>query len=106
LCAQESGGGDTVQTRSAHLSEMCVTEGQRVEKGDTIGMTGSSGTDVPHFHYEVRFGGSLSNDLPFEMDPLGFMRSSGGMDPLAAIHVTSPASAARTLNGRTRPHRG
>lgn len=32
--------------------------------------------------------------------------STGTTDPLTSLHVTSPVSGARTLNGRTRPHKG
>ena len=42
-------------TRYAHLSEVTVQAGQRVERGDVIGKSGNTGlSTAPHLHYEVR----------------------------------------------------
>lgn len=39
----------------AHLSKVLVKQGQRVAKGDLIGVEGSTGHSTgPHLHYEVR----------------------------------------------------
>lgn len=44
-----------VKTYYAHLSQVPVTVGQMVEKGDEIGLSGSTGNSTgPHVHYEVR----------------------------------------------------
>lgn len=44
-----------VKTYYAHLSEVPVTVGQSVNKGDVIGLSGSTGNSTgPHVHYEVR----------------------------------------------------
>jgi murein DD-endopeptidase MepM/ murein hydrolase activator NlpD len=44
-----------VKTYYAHLSEVPVTVGQTVNKGDVIGLSGSTGNSTgPHVHYEVR----------------------------------------------------
>lgn len=41
-------------TRYHHLSEITITKGQKIEKGNTIGKVGSSGlSTAPHLHYEV-----------------------------------------------------
>ena len=48
----EHAGG--VRTRYAHLSEIDVAEGSRVEAGSMIGRVGSSGRSTgPHLHFEV-----------------------------------------------------
>ena len=54
-------------TRFAHLAEIKVRSGQKVERGDIIGIMGDTGlsTDI-HLHYEIRH-----NDIP--IDPLNFL---------------------------------
>jgi murein DD-endopeptidase MepM/ murein hydrolase activator NlpD len=45
-------------TMYAHMSEMNVILGQRVETGEVIGFVGTTGaTTGPHVHFEVRLGG-------------------------------------------------
>lgn len=48
--------GYNYMTRYAHLSEILVTKGQNVKRGEMIGKVGSTGKSTgPHLHYEVRF---------------------------------------------------
>ncbi|HDJ24456.1 MAG TPA: M23 family metallopeptidase, partial [Candidatus Aminicenantes bacterium] len=45
-----------------HLSKFLVRPGQRVKRGQTIGLVGSSGKALgPHLHYEVRRNGKSLN---------------------------------------------
>ena len=61
--------GRTLQTRYAHLSRVCVENGQQVAEGQIIGYSGWSGHVIPtgkggaHLHFEVRLAGSRSNPL-------------------------------------------
>ncbi len=49
--------GNSVSTLYAHCREMYVHEGQKVEKGELIGLTGSTGNSAsPHLHFELRYG--------------------------------------------------
>jgi murein DD-endopeptidase MepM/ murein hydrolase activator NlpD len=56
------------QTLYAHLSEIEVEVGDRIESGDTIGALGNSGRSTgPHLHYEVRL-----DDQP--INPQNFLK--------------------------------
>jgi len=58
---------DSRQTRYAHMSDISVSNGQRVAQGDTLGLVGSSGASTgPHLHFELRFEGR-------SVDPLGYL---------------------------------
>lgn len=60
--------GDGLETRYAHLSRVNVQDGQRVEQGDTLalsggerGAQGAGNSQGPHLHYEVRRNGVAVN---------------------------------------------
>jgi murein DD-endopeptidase MepM/ murein hydrolase activator NlpD len=58
------------RTLYGHLSKILVTEGQKVKRGDTIGLVGSTGrSTAPHLHYEVRAGNRVVNPLEYILDP-------------------------------------
>ncbi|RWB02704.1 M23 family metallopeptidase [Mesorhizobium sp.] len=60
--------GNGFATRYGHLSKIDVTVGKRLNAGDVIGKTGSSGRSTgPHLHYEIRHNGEA-------IDPLRFLR--------------------------------
>lgn len=49
--------GHGVRSRYAHLQQLDVKAGQRVEKGEVVGLVGSTGRSTgPHLHYEVLVG--------------------------------------------------
>lgn len=57
---------DELQTLYAHLNQIKVKEGQRVDRGDILGGMGRSGNATGvHLHYEVRRNGSPVNPTPY-----------------------------------------
>ncbi len=54
-----------------HLSNMKVTVGLNIKRGDLIGLTGSTGTSTgPHLHYQIDLFGQHKNPLYFFNDDL------------------------------------
>ncbi len=52
------------QSTYGHLSNMKVTVGLNVKRGDLIGLTGSTGTSTgPHLHYQIDLYGQYKNPL-------------------------------------------
>jgi murein DD-endopeptidase MepM/ murein hydrolase activator NlpD len=59
-----------ITTRFGHLSRITVEVGQRIKRGEQIGLAGSTGRSTgPHVHYEIR-----ENDQP--VDPLRYVGTS------------------------------
>jgi len=58
--------GQGIQTRYGHLSRLIARPGQRVRRGELIGLMGSTGRSTgSHLHYEVRIEGRAVNPVPF-----------------------------------------
>lgn len=58
--------GFDYETLYAHMSKLEVHKGQRVKRGDVLGLVGNTGLSVgPHLHYEVHKGGQ-------PMDPANY----------------------------------
>jgi murein DD-endopeptidase MepM/ murein hydrolase activator NlpD len=65
--------GAGIQTRYGHLSQRIAQEGQRVRRGDLIGLMGSTGRSTgSHLHYEVRVAGQA-------IDPISFVPNGAAM---------------------------
>ncbi|MFZ8825446.1 MAG: M23 family metallopeptidase, partial [Candidatus Caldipriscus sp.] len=58
--------GRGIKTLYAHLSKILVREGQKVRRGQIIGLVGSTGKSVaPHLHYEVEVNGEAVNPIRY-----------------------------------------
>jgi murein DD-endopeptidase MepM/ murein hydrolase activator NlpD len=58
--------GNDLVTRYAHLSKLFVKEGDVVQRGRRIALSGSTGRSTgPHLHFEVRFRGVAQNPAKF-----------------------------------------
>ena len=62
----EIDNGHGIVTRFGHLSKILVKAGERVHRGQVIGLMGSTGRSTgPHLHYEVRVDGKAVNPGKF-----------------------------------------
>lgn len=65
-----------LSTRYGHMSRVLVREGDLVEPGQLIGLSGSTGRSTgPHLHYEVRRNGA-------PVDPMRFLNAGMKLTPL------------------------
>src|SRR5262245_26593374 len=63
--------GYGMASRYGHMSKILVRPGQRVKKGDIIGLVGSTGRSTgPHLHYEVFRAGAQVDPRKFLSDPI------------------------------------
>lgn len=67
--AVEIDHGNGYRTVYGHLDANLVREGQKVSRGERVGLVGSTGRSTgPHLHYEVRQGDRLLNPLEYILD--------------------------------------
>ena len=63
--------GARMTTLYAHLSEITVTPGQKVQAGDQLGNVGSTGNSTgPHLHFGLRIAGIRSAAYGGWVDPM------------------------------------
>lgn len=85
--------GQGIQTRYGHLSRLIARPGQRVRRGDLIGLMGSTGRSTgSHLHYEVRIDGRAVNPIPFMQSSESLAALQRRMDAPA---IGGPAAGSR-----------
>ena len=91
--------GQGIQTRYGHMSRLIARPGQRVRRGELIGLMGSTGRSTGnHLHYEVRIDGRAVNPVPFmqSTDMLAALqRRVQGDTPIAPVAIGGPARGRR-----------
>ena len=61
--------GFGIETLYGHLAKALVKEGQRVKRGDVVGLVGSTGLATgPHLHYMVKVNGQTLDPTKFILD--------------------------------------
>lgn len=61
--------GYGIETLYGHLAKSLVKEGQRVKRGDVVGLVGSTGLATgPHLHYMVKINGQTLDPTRFILD--------------------------------------
>jgi murein DD-endopeptidase MepM/ murein hydrolase activator NlpD len=64
------------ETRYGHMQQILVRPGQRVKRGDRIGLVGKTGlATAPHLHFEVHFKGQEVNPELYFFDDLDLNRA-------------------------------
>jgi len=85
--------GQGIQTRYGHLSQRLVQAGQRIHRGQLIGLMGSTGRSTgSHLHYEVRIDGRAVNPIPFMQQPA---MTIAALQRPASTAVGGPAAGSR-----------
>ncbi len=63
--------GYSYKTRYAHMSKILVKQGQKVKRGQVIGLVGNTGlSTAPHLHYEVMKGNRKVNPIYYFFNDL------------------------------------
>ena len=61
--------GNAITTHYLHLSKFLVKSGQKVKRGDVIGLVGKTGKALgPHLHYEVRLNNKPANPYNYILE--------------------------------------
>jgi murein DD-endopeptidase MepM/ murein hydrolase activator NlpD len=88
--------GQGIQTRYGHLSQRIAQPGQRIRRGDLIGLMGSTGRSTgSHLHYEVRIDGRAVNPVPFLQASSTFIAMQRGTAITAPVALGGPVGGSR-----------
>ncbi|MES2119523.1 MAG: M23 family metallopeptidase [Pseudomonadota bacterium] len=90
--------GRGITTRYAHMSATLVRPGDRVTRGQQVGLMGSTGRSTGnHLHYEVRIDARAVNPIPFmkSTDYVLAMQRRANAAPMESLAVGGPQSSQR-----------
>ena len=95
--SDDCASGGCYWSNSIHLSEACVSIGDRVERGEVVGLSGAGENGFEHLHFEVR---DVQSALASCAHPLSFLPHSDASAPqitLGAIDAADPAQVSVEL---------
>jgi murein DD-endopeptidase MepM/ murein hydrolase activator NlpD len=90
--------GRGIATRYGHLSQVLVSAGDHIARGQLIARMGSTGRSTgSHLHYEVRIDGRPVNPIPFmkSTDYLVEMQKNAGTHSMDTIALGGPTGGKR-----------
>lgn len=100
IVAKRSGGagnyiavrhGRQYMTRYMHLKKLLVKPGQKVKRGDRIGLTGNTGRSTgPHLHYEIWINNQAVNPLTAKLPRMEGLTGKDRSDYLARVREVTP----------------
>ncbi|WP_330174344.1 M23 family metallopeptidase [Streptomyces sp. NBC_01498] len=74
IVVKHGDGPGAKYTQYAHLSKIKVNIGEKVDKGERIGLSGNTGNSSgPHLHFEIR----TTPNYGSAINPVNFLRSAG-----------------------------
>lgn len=86
--------GNGLTSRYGHLDRITAAAGSRIERGDTIGLMGSTGQSTgTHLHFEIRSGGVAIDPLRYLSTGVSIVTAAPATDPAATISKFARARA-------------
>lgn len=84
--------GKGIATRYGHMSRILVEAGTRVQRGQLIGLMGSTGRSTgSHLHYEVRIDGHAVNPAPFLTTGNYLLAAASDAARVVPVDTSAPA---------------
>lgn len=93
--------GSGIQTLYAHNSKLLVEQGQWVQKGEVIALSGQSGVATgPHLHYEVMISGKRVNPIAYMWQDFETPHFEDGSQTPNIVLASVPSRSKRSLYSR------